>query len=174
MNAPRPDAPRPDAAARGLEQRRQRELAAKQRGLVAIHAAKRQLGLDDGAYRDLLQAQTGKRSAKLLTLREQGQVLDYMRRHGATHPTRGAGRARTAVPAAERADLMAKVHAILGELGRLTGQPHSLAYCDAICARNGWCTRVDFAGPQELRALIGALSRTMRAKARAAGKACAF
>jgi hypothetical protein len=156
-------APRREDAARLLEQRRKR-------GLVAIHAAKRQLGLDDGAYRDLLEAQTGKRSAKLLTLREQGLVLDHMRRHGATHPTRGAERARTAVPAPSRAAQLAKVHALLGELHRVTGEPHTLAYCDAICARNGWCTRVDFAGPQELRALIGALSRTLRAKARAAGQ----
>ena len=146
----------------------------RKRGLMAIKAAQRQLGLDDGAYRDLLEAQTGKRSAKLLTLREQERVLDYMRRNGATHPSRTGDRARTAQPAASRAELLAKVHALLAELQRVTGSTYSLSYCDAICLRNGWCQRVDFAGPTELHKLVGALSRTMRAKARAAGVATPY
>jgi phage gp16-like protein len=155
--------------------------ARRKRGVMAIKAAQRTLGLDDGAYRDLLEAQTtlrtregdvirpGKRSATTLTLAEQGRVLDYMRAQGAKHPTRGAGRPRTAVPAEERQALLSKVHGLLSELSRLTGEAHSLAYADAICKRNAWAERVDFCAPQDLHRLVGALARTCRTKARRAG-----
>ncbi len=161
------------AAAAALEQRRKR-------GVVAIKAAARQLGLDDGAYRELLAAQTrtpthpGKRSATELTLPEQAKVLDYMRRHGARHPTRSGGRQRTATPAPDRAALVARVHALLAELSRVTGEAHSLRYADAICQRNGWCTAVDFADGPVLTRVVGALSRTVRHKAAAKGMATTF
>jgi phage gp16-like protein len=106
----------------------------------------------------------GKRSATALTLQEQDKVLDYMRRNGAPHPTRSGGRRRPQ-PAADRADLMAKVHALLGALGQATGEPYSLRYADAICKRNGWGDAVDFASPADLHKLVGALSRTLRSKA---------
>lgn len=141
------------------------------RGIKAIKAAQRQLGLCDGAYRDLLEAQTrtpeqpGKRSATELSLAEQSKVLDYMRRQGAAHPSRGGGRLRIAAPTADRVPLLAKVHALLTELGRTTGESYSLNYADAICKRNGWAERVDFCGPADLHKLVGALARTLRSKA---------
>lgn len=148
------------AAAQALEARRKA-------GIRAIKCAQRQLGLDDGTYRALLEGQTGKTSATLLTVHEQGVVLDYMRRHGAPNPKRAArdgGRKRLA-PANDRAALMRKVHALLNELHRVTGEPHSLNYADAICKRNGWAERVDFCAPGDLHSLVGALARTLRAKA---------
>lgn len=50
--------------------------------LAAIHVAKKQLGLDDETYRDLLQRVTGKRSAGELTEAEAGRVLEEMRGKG--------------------------------------------------------------------------------------------
>lgn len=50
--------------------------------LAAIHVAKKQLGLDDDTYRDVLERVTGKRSAKFLTVAEGGRVLEEMRRLG--------------------------------------------------------------------------------------------
>lgn len=156
------------AAAAAIERRR----AA---GVKAIKAAQRQLGLDDATYRDMLEGLTktatapGKRSAKDLDLAQQGRVLDYMRRQGAINPKSSPGRKRSAPPAPERAGLVAKVRKLLDELGRVTGQAYTLAYADAICKRNGWGECVDFCGPRELTSLVGALSRTVRAKAAAAG-----
>lgn len=150
--------------------------ARRKAGVKAIKAAQRTLGLDDGAYRDLLEAQTqtptatGKRSATKLTLQEQSKVLDYMRQQGAANPKRSGGKKRTAVPAADRAALTARVNTLLAELARVNGgTPYTLAYCDAICKRNGWASRVDFADPHTLHKLVGALSRTVRAKARSNG-----
>lgn len=131
--------------------------------IIAIKAAQRQLGMDDATYRAMLVAQTGKTSATALTPPEMARVLDYLRRNGAKHPDRDGGRKRTA-PAVDRAALMGKVHALLSELERCTGQPHTLAYADAICQRNGWCDRVDFASPALLHRLVGALSRTLQGR----------
>ncbi|MFH1796292.1 MAG: regulatory protein GemA [Pseudomonadota bacterium] len=50
---------------------------------AAIHVAKKQLGLDDDTYRDLLGRVTGKRSAKDMSDAERKAVLDEMRRQGA-------------------------------------------------------------------------------------------
>lgn len=150
-----------------------------QKGVKAIKAAQRQMGLDDGAYRALLQAQTrtptseGKRSATELTLPEQTKVLEYMRSHGAPHPRLGDGKRRPA-PSQDKAALMARVAALLGELRRITGEVHTLAYCDAICKRNGWCDSVSFATPADLVKLVGALSRTVRTKASKTGQHTPF
>ncbi|MBY0409896.1 MAG: regulatory protein GemA [Burkholderiaceae bacterium] len=131
--------------------------------IVAIKAAQRHLGMDDATYRIMLVAQTGKSSATALTLPEMARVLDHLRRCGAKHPNRDGGRRRVA-PALDRVALMSKVHALLCELERCTGYPHTLAYADAICQRNGWCDRVDFASPALLHRLVGALSRTLQGR----------
>lgn len=129
----------------------------------AIKASQRQLQMDDTTYRDMLQALTGQRSATELNQAQAAKVLDYLRRQGAVNPKadRHSGKRRP-VPAPDRAAMVAKVHALLGALGEATGQPHGMAYADAICKRNGWAEAVDFCGPLELHDLIGALSRTLR------------
>lgn len=136
-------------------------------GIKAIKAAQRQLGLDDATYRAMLaQHCAGKTSATLLTLVEQGRVLDHMRRCGAVSPTaarRAAGQRRSAPPA-DKAALMAQLHTCLKELERITGRPHTMAYADAIAKRNGWADRVEWCTPKALHQLVGALRRTIRFK----------
>jgi len=155
MTAPTPRTSARPASANTARQRNAR--------IVAIKAAQRQLGMDDATYRAMLVSQTGKSSATALTLPEMASVLDYLRRCGAEHPDRDGGRKRLA-PAPDRVALMGKVHALLSELERCTGQPHTLAYADAICQRNGWCDRVDFASPALLHRLVSALSRTLQGR----------
>lgn len=159
---------RPELAA-ALERRRKRQVQ-------AIKAAQRQLRMDDDTYRDLLQRlttrhdatgrvlETGKRSATALTVDEGGRVLDYLRKQGATNPSRAGrdGGKRRPAPSPERSELMAKIHSLLDELGRVTGERHSLGYADAICKRNGWADAVDFCRPTDLHLVVGALSRTLR------------
>lgn len=146
------------------------------RQVQAIKAAQRQLQLDDGTYRDLLERLTtqldnagavlvpGKRSATQLTLAEGGLVLDYLRKQGATNPSRAGrdGGKRRPAPSHERSELLAKIHSLLDELGRVTGERHSLSYADAICKRNGWADAVDFCRPTDMHRVVGALSRTLR------------
>jgi phage gp16-like protein len=137
--------------------------------LRAIQAARRQLGLDDDTYRDMLEAQTrtpqraGKRSAADLTVGEGARVLDWLKRNGAVNPkAKVPDTKRRPVARPERAPMMAKIHALLAELGRVTGEPHGMAYADAVCKRNRWAECVDFARDLDLHLVIGALSRTLR------------
>lgn len=149
--------------------------AQRKRGIVAIKATQRALGMDDDTYRAMLEAQTGKRSATELSLAEQRRVLEHLRQAYRGHPgavnpaqerrreARAGGRAR-GTPAPDRQPLMTAVSTLLQQLDALTGERHSLAYCDAICRRNGWAERIDFCTPQQLHRLVGALARTVRAK----------
>lgn len=157
------------AANFGRVQRFKEEQERKRKKYIkAVKSAQRQLGMDDATYRVMLEACTGQRSATECSLAQLGAVLDHLRRVGATHPK--AGGKRRLVPTADKASLMQKVWALLGELERVTGQPHSMAYADAICQRNAWCSVVDFANPQILHQLVGSLSRTLQAKARKASQ----
>jgi phage gp16-like protein len=149
--------------------------ARRKAAIKAVKACQRQLGIDDDTYRAMLQARTGHASATLCSVEQLGVVLDHFKRNGAVNPKgekglHADGRKRQ-VPVADRAALMRKVAALLLELARVTGVVHTLAYADAICVRSHWCTRVDFASPQVLHSLVGALSRTLRSKQQAAEKA---
>lgn len=63
--------------------------------LAAIHCAKRDLGLDDAAYRALLQRVAGVESAAELAPRQRAEVLRELDRLGFRRaPARRAGRAR--------------------------------------------------------------------------------
>jgi hypothetical protein len=151
--------------------------ARRQKSLIALHAAARQAGIDDDTRRQLLALQTGgklgpdgltvtggKRSAADATVQELDRTIEAIRKQtGAAHPTRAGGRRRP-TPSADRAALMAKVHALLAELGKVTGEPHSLRYADAIAKRNGWADAVDFCDGPALHRVVGALSRTLRSK----------
>lgn len=53
-----------------------------------IHIAKKELGLDDDAYRDVLERITGKRSSKGMSANQHKAVLDEFRRLG-WKPTKG-------------------------------------------------------------------------------------
>ncbi len=161
---------------------REKALEAKRKTyIVALKAAQRQAGIDDDSYRTGLQLATGgklqadgmtvvggKRSATLLTLPELTRAIEAIRRKGAPHPTRSGGQRRPAT-ADDRAALMAKIHKLLEELGRVTRQTYSLKYADAIAKRNNWGTAVDFCDGPALHKVVGALSRTLRAKQKQAG-----
>lgn len=161
--------PDPQAALAALEAAKEKRRKAQ---IKAIKAAQRTLGLDDTTYRAMLRTQTGKDSATALTLAEGARVLDHLRRAGAVNPKRPNqhGGKRRPVPAAGKADLMAKVHALLHALSEATGRPHGLSYADAIAKRNGWGDAVDFCSLANLHALVGALSRTVRNRQAAAGR----
>jgi phage gp16-like protein len=65
------------------------------RAIAAIHVAKKQAALDDDAYRDLMQRETGKRSSADLDergLRKMLVVLDGLKPEGAVLPSRYAVR----------------------------------------------------------------------------------
>lgn len=157
--------------------RQQRMEARRKAAIKALKACVRQLQMTDPDYRAMLQARTGHSSATQCTPEQLGVVIAHLKRAGATPPPKVLARGvnadgrRRNVPTQERAPLMAKVVALLQELGRVTGNNHSLAYADAICVRNGWCTRMDFADAPVLHKLVGALQRTLNARIKAANQA---
>lgn len=51
--------------------------------IAAIHVAKRDIGIEEDDYRALLERVTGKNSLRLMSSREQGDVLDELRAKGA-------------------------------------------------------------------------------------------
>lgn len=56
--------------------------ARRRRELAAIHAARRQLGLPEDDYRDLLEAWTGQRSSAALSAEQRHVVIEGLRRMG--------------------------------------------------------------------------------------------
>jgi hypothetical protein len=50
--------------------------------LAILHIAKKQLGLDDDTWRDLLERETGRRSSKDMSDGERGRVLDVLKSQG--------------------------------------------------------------------------------------------
>lgn len=77
-----------------------------------IHAACRELGLDEDGRRAVQEAATGKASLSGMTTAEMARVLDHLRAHGWGGGNRPAGR-----PAARHA-YQRKVYALWGELKR--------------------------------------------------------
>lgn len=153
-----------------LQRRRDAETKAKDSKrnayIKAIKTKQRQLGMDDDTYRAMLQARTGKTSAKDCTLIELGVVSGYLSAQGAVAPkaeARATGKTRPGV-AVERQALRSRVNALLADLVRVTDITDSVKYVNAICQKNGWCSAIDFADPHILHKLVGALSRTLASK----------
>ncbi|MEC9342671.1 MAG: regulatory protein GemA [Pseudomonadota bacterium] len=59
--------------------------------LATIHVARKQLGIEDDDYRDLLERVTGKRSSAEMSDAERGKVLEEMRRLGFVSTSRPGG-----------------------------------------------------------------------------------
>lgn len=125
----------------------------------AIFAACKAARLDDDARRSLVLELTGCTSMSQCTLTQLGDVLDRLNRS----KTGYAGRRRS-TPTEDRAPLLGKIDALLAELHRVTGEPKSIKYADAIAKRNGWAENVDFADAAALRNVVAALNRTLQSK----------
>lgn len=146
--------------------------------IAKIHCARRDLALDDGTYRALLNRVTGKFSVADLKDAELVAVLDEFKRLGWRKKKRGPKRAgsRPLAPGDEAAKARAlwlalyhlgEVHdpreAALAAFGqRITGKA-ALQFMRAaqmdglIKALRGWCDRVGFYQPQadDVRSLLG-------------------
>ncbi len=130
---PRDSAARPGAA-RGAAEYRRKQLA-------AIHVRAKQRGLDDEAYRAMLQSVAGVDSAAELDEAGRRRVLDHL-----------GGRRRIAAAPEKRA-LIAKIRAMLGE------RPE--AYAEAILRRmthHDHRVPLAWGTPLQLRKVVAALN----------------
>jgi phage gp16-like protein len=117
---------------------------------AAVHAAAAKAGLDDAAYRDMLEAQTGRRSAKDCGAAQLRAVLDHLN-----------GEVRTFRPS-PRAEVR-MIHALWADLKRRGAlKTASKAALRTFCARQVGlkgqaATDPEFLNTRQCRAVIEAL-----------------
>lgn len=123
--------------------------------LALIHIAKKQLGLDDDAYRDMLWAVARVRSAKNLDHAGRAKVLDHLKRCG----FKGANpkRPKRPTPAPAVAAMCKKVRAQLIALGKLPD-----TYADGIAQRMHGVQFYEWLQPDQLHDLVAALQIQQR------------
>lgn len=119
--------------------------------LARIHLAKKEIGLDDDAYRELLKGVTGKTSAADLNSAQRFQVLLAMGKLGAkVSPKAFPG--RPFQPAPDKAALIKKIEAQLAEAKR----PWS--YAHAMALRMFKVNQVQECDADQLRRVVAALT----------------
>lgn len=137
-------------------------LAARRR---AVHAAARQLGMDEDARRDMLEHVAGVRSTSSLTMDKAQAVLDHLRKVGAVRPGKPPrnvgehpGKPR---PTRSTGALVSKIEAQLADMGL------AWEYARQILRRvsGGWQQEgqlgkeaFEFATPEDLKKVIAALA----------------
>jgi len=132
---------------------------ARRRAMLAkIHIAKKQLGLDDGAYREMLRAVAGVDSAGKMGARQLDAVLAHMRRRGwSTPPKRGRrhGHRPHNIDAGRRgrAAQLKKIEALL----TVGARPWS--YADALAKRICKVDSIAFVEDARLYQIITALRK---------------
>jgi phage gp16-like protein len=140
------------------------------RDLARIHLAKKELGLDDEAYRALLKAETGASSSADLDSRGRWKVLMAFSRLGwkggvaaGADPGKAARKVgRPAPQGGSKEALLAKVEALLTDAGRgwpyANGMAKHMFKVDLV----QWCTE------DQLRRLVAALVYDQKRRRKAA------
>lgn len=120
----------------------------RQRDLARIHLIKKQLGLDDETYRELLQGLVGKSSSAEMNRHERWTVLQEMGRLGASTsvPPR-----KPQAPPPEKARLLYKIESLLAEKDR------PLEYAHAMAKRMFKVDLIQWCDPDQLRRIVAAL-----------------
>ncbi|MGC4076255.1 MAG: regulatory protein GemA [Rubrivivax sp.] len=129
---------------------RARQAPRRNGDLAQIHIAKKQLGLDDDTYRDMLWAVARVRSAKNLDHTGRAKVLEHLRRCGFTGAA--AKRPKRPTPAPAVVAMVRKVRAQLIALGRLPD-----TYADGVAQRMFGVQFFEWLQPDQLHDLIAAL-----------------
>ncbi len=129
----------------------------RRRELAMIHIAKAQLGMDDGAYRDLLWTLGRVRSAADLDFTGRQRVLEHLKNCGFTprpsKPERPKDPAWAWVnnAAADRQAMLRKIAVMIKAADR------EKAYVDAIAKHMFGIDVAEFCAPDQLRRIIAAL-----------------
>ncbi|MES1936706.1 gp16 family protein [Salinisphaera hydrothermalis] len=122
--------------------------------LAKIHIAKKELNLDDGAYRTLLWTVAHVRSSKDLDQRGRRAVLDHLKSRGWKPKAKRAGKRPHNQ---EREPMLAKIEALLAD------QSLPWSYADALASHMYSVERVAWLrNPDHLRGVIAALDKRAR------------
>lgn len=136
----------------------------RQAQLAKIHIAKKQLGLDDEAYRAMLWTVARVRSSKDLDEHGRERVIEHLRRGGfkPAAPARGQfpGRPHNV----DSSPQLRKVEALLADAGRPWDYADSLSKSMFNVDRVAWCN------PAQLQSLIAALVMDQRRRRKKAAE----
>lgn len=99
-----------------MQTKRAKVSTAKMAMMAKIHIAKKELGLDDGTYRDVLWRVTGKRSCKNMLIGELEAVIKDMESRGFT-PKAAPKHGKKPSVVGKRQPLMDKIEAMLTDMG---------------------------------------------------------
>ena len=134
--------------------------------MAKIHIAKKQLGLDDDTYRDVLERVTGRRSCKKMLIGELEAVIKDMESRGFTaKATPKHGKKPNVV--AKREPMMGKIEAMLADMGLHWNYAHGMA--DSMFK----IKRLEWLSDAQLYKLTQALSVYQRRQAKKAEKQAA-
>lgn len=125
--------------------------------MAQIHIAKKQLGLDDDTYRQMLIAITSKNSCKSMHYSELKQVISHLKKCGFQNKPHSFGQRPN--PGAGRRPLMSKVEALLADNGLHWNYAHSMAHHMFDIEKVEWLK------PEQLRKLVAALEISIRRQA---------
>ncbi len=147
-----PDLALPKAQTEATDQR-----TIRNKDLAKIHLFKKQAGLDDDSYRDMLEQLTGKRSASKLNARERVQVISYLKTN-LPKPTKshypGKPNNLNSKPQLQ------KIEALLSEA------KYPWSYAKAIAKRMYNKHGLEFCSSKELSGVINALIKDAEKKGR--------
>jgi phage gp16-like protein len=127
--------------------------SARTRELALIHMGKAQLGMDEPTYRDMLNALTGKRSAREIGDAGRAKVLEHMLNSGAklNWNKRWAQKLTD-----EKQPLVSKIRMLLLRLGNLSD-----SYADGISRRMYKVDRFEWLQPRQLIGIVTALTKQL-------------
>lgn len=137
----------------------------RNRELAQIHIAKKQLGLDDDTYRDMLWTVGRVHSSGDLGFTGRKQVLEHMKARGfkTGKPTRDAKRVPGVRPAnmdsPDRGPSLRKIEALLADAGR------AWAYADGMAKKMFHVEKVSWCAVDQLHSLIAALMYDQKRRA---------
>jgi phage gp16-like protein len=126
---------------------------ARNRELAAIHMGKKQLGLDDGTYRDMLWTVARVRSAAELDHAGRQAVIEHLRKRGFTKAEKAS---EAAAPAGKKPVVGADKQALVDKLERQLGS-RPWNYVRAMAKRMFGVEQLEWASAGQLHSLVAAL-----------------
>ena len=128
---------------------------ARRSELARIHIGKKELGMDDDTYRDMLFTVARVRSAKDLDRAGRQMVLDHMRGLGFKSKRKAIkknypGRPHN-IDSEDRGPLLKKIEALLTDAGR------KWSYARSMARRMFHVDQLEFCNPEQLHKIVAAL-----------------
>lgn len=128
--------------------------------LAKVHIARKQLDIPKEDYCAILEHRFDVSSSGDLTLEQLDQLLAYLTSLGFVAVKKGD--AKPSKSAQSGKPIIAKIGALLAELGQREGRHVSWNYAVGILKRQSGVMRLEWAKPEQLRAVVAALDKRVK------------